>query len=152
VRKSFGTTSKKKFERETKHETQTIPKTTKNYLTVPMSCFWDGLRRKVPGLQRFAASEVRKALQSVNVPTVSVTLDGKPFTAQQLRENVAWIAADNRPWNDGHDTPVADPFIALVCEVFCCNVTFHVTGTTHRFVHPRATTTLEFTATAGHFS
>jgi hypothetical protein len=117
-----------------------------------MSCFWDGLRRKVPALQRFPSSKVREALQSVNVLTESILYNGRPFPPQQLRENWEWVKADSRPWNDGHDTPAADPFLALVCELFCCNISFNVTGTVHTFVHPKATTTIRFAASKGHFS
>ena len=117
-----------------------------------MSCFWDGLRTKVHALRHFRSSEVRGALQSANVPTRCVLYNGRAFTEQQLRENFAWVSTDDRPWNAGHDTPAADPFLALVCELFCCNISFDVRGTVHTFVHPKATTTVRFQATSGHFS
>lgn len=117
-----------------------------------MSCFWTGLCAKVPALKKHGARDVRKALQSVNVRTKTVTWNGKPLSPSVQEENWRWVKEYDRPWNDGHDTSSCDPFLALVCEAFTLNIDFTFAGASCQFRHPKATSTVVFKSSTTHFT
>ena len=117
-----------------------------------MSCFWTGLCNKVPALKKIGPKEVRKALQSVNIKTKSITWNGNPLSEQVQEENWQWVKDYSRPWNDGHDTSSCDPFLALVCEVFTINIDFSFAGASCKFRHPKAKSTVVFQSSRTHFT
>jgi hypothetical protein len=117
-----------------------------------MSCFWDGLRGKVHALSKLKTCQVRDALKAANVLTKSVTFNGERLTDARLQENYDWVKRDMHPWNGGHDTSSADPYLGLVSELFCINIHFDFAGHVQRIEHPKATVTVHFAASRTHFS
>ena len=130
-----------------------------------MSCFWQALCRKVPGLKKHRPSSVIRALKSVNCEPKDVRWDGKLLSPKECKEFVEWIDGyDPSNFSQGHDTSICDPFLALVCQVFAINITHHHTGfafengkrtqvcSSHYYKHPKATQDIAFKSSVGHFT
>ncbi|MDC0367062.1 hypothetical protein OAM67_01410 [bacterium] len=118
-----------------------------------MSCFWDGLVRKVPELRKFNASNVIAALKAHNILTPNVKVNGQKLTKQRMEENMEWIKDySEQGYNQGHFTAGEDPFLILICEAFSVNIEHSYAGHVFKFVNSRATTTLKFQSSTSHFT
>lgn len=106
-----------------------------------MTCVWVGI------LSRFSAQEINKRLcydnnffenrkpnekefvallKNNNKLTVDVLLDGIEISEKMMNENLEWV----RDYNidniyHGHDCSTADPFLMLVCQLFCVDI-YHI--------------------------
>ena len=118
-----------------------------------MSCFWDGLCRKVPELRKFNASNVIAVLKEHNMLCTHVAVNGKKLSEQQQKENHEWIKNyDAGQYNNGHLTAGEDPFLALVSQAFSVNIQHNYAGHVFKFENPRATSTLTFQSSTSHFT
>jgi hypothetical protein len=118
-----------------------------------MSCFWQGLCRKVPALRKFQPHTVCRALQSVNERTPDVTWNGENMSARLLEENFQWIEEyDSSKFNQGHLTSACDPFLALVSHAFTVNVVHDYAGHVSKFENPKAINTIHFKSSTSHFT
>ena len=131
-----------------------------------MSCFWQAVTRKIAALKNHDPSTVIRALQSVNCLTKDVRWDQEVLSAKLLEENFEWVKEYNPlQYSNGHDTSICDPFLLLICQVYCVNLVHVYTGpnfeggrqrgqvkTTHKYEHPKATSTVHFQSSVGHFT
>tara|TARA_B100001093_G_scaffold518696_1_gene604481 strand:- start:529 stop:912 length:384 start_codon:yes stop_codon:yes gene_type:complete len=127
-----------------------------------MSCFWNGLRTKIDGLQFCRTpNEVLKYLKEYNKLTTNVSWQGQHLSKQQLLDNYISIEKyDKKNVPHGHLTAALDPFLLLVCELFICRIEFQFVDTkivyeykfpnNNKPTHPLAI--YSFTATTSHFS
>ena len=125
-----------------------------------MSCFWTALCAKVQGLSNHTPGTVIAALQSVNCYTRDVAWNNEDFSPKQLAENMEWVRAyDARAYNDGHDTSICDPFLALVAQVFRLRIFHEYTGfqnrtfaIEYRHRHAGEEDVVRFHSSTGHFA
>jgi hypothetical protein len=122
-----------------------------------MSCFWTAICAKIPGMKKHQPQTVIAALQSVNCLVTDVTWNGQAFSKKQMEENMEWVKSyAPKSFNQGHDTSICDPFLALLAQVFRLEIHHAYTGfknVVHPVVykHSAAQQTVRFSSTTGHF-
>jgi hypothetical protein len=128
-----------------------------------MSCFWTGLCGKIPGLQGHRPDTLIAALQSVNCYTRDVfwsSGEAAPvlLTVKAMQENMEWVKGyDKNAYNNGHDTSICDPFLALVAQVFRLTIHHKYTGYQNAvhsvtYKHKDAVHTVNFHSSTSHFT
>jgi hypothetical protein len=118
-----------------------------------MSCFWQGLCSKVPELRNMPVDKVCFNLKSVNAKTRGLVWNNVALTEQQLQENFDWIDQyDSTQFDQGHDTSVCDPFLALVSFSFNVNIVHNYNGHVSTFTMPGATQSIQFANSTTHFT
>jgi len=95
-----------------------------------MSCFWQGLIRKVPEIKSCARSpqEVLALLKKKNQITPNVHWQGQPLSSALLLQNYKDVQSYDAPVTGGHLTSSCDPFLLLVAQIYRCHIRFKFAG------------------------
>ena len=123
-----------------------------------MSCFFDGLlaeltdeELKVLEIKR-SSPELIKILKLVNKPTPNVLWQGKFLKNKTMLDNLEHVKSyDAKTYKDGYLTSSADPFMLLLCELFCWNITFKYNGSIINMRHRSPLRKCYFRASRTHF-
>ena len=118
-----------------------------------MSCFWDGILKATQS--PLTPDGLLRWFRAHNRPTVRVLWQGKPLSAQQIKENVEWINSTTAV-GDGHLTSTCDPFLCLLTELHECDIVHMYIGTPIRYEFARSfrgrpIKTFRFKSDRGHF-
>ena len=118
-----------------------------------MSCFWDGILKATGS--PLTPTALLKWFRAHNRPTTRVLWQGKPLSAAQVKENVAWIEATTHV-GDGHLTSTCDPFLCLLTELYECDIVHLYMGHPVRYEFARSfrgrpIRTFRFQSDRGHF-
>jgi len=120
-----------------------------------MTCVWDGLINKIPGLQYHGPDSLIRALQSVNCRPTDVLWNGTKIRESEMRENLGIVDDyDPHDLHDGHLIGACDPFLLLLAQVFRLEIRQEVMSieprtqreqtTEHVYRHVDARTTIQF--------
>ena len=87
-----------------------------------MSCFWNGLRNKIPELHNKTPKQIVEYFQQHNRMTLNVRQQNTTLKCQEMKENIE--AINTYKIQDGHLTSSSDPFLLLSCELFFLDIQF----------------------------
>jgi hypothetical protein len=125
-----------------------------------MSCFWEGLAKKVPELKSMKPVQILSLLQTKNcLPThVDVLIKNKlnNLTLSQLKEHLLAIKHyhENNSLTNGHWTSTHDPFLMLVCQLWGHEIRFDFASVPITFRNTRLNSgrVLTFKSSTSHFT
>ena len=126
-----------------------------------MSCFWDGLIRKLdkddftllkldkkPNAQEFAIH-----LKKQNKICTSVQWNAEQLTNQFLKESYQAIEEYNpSKVNQGYDCSTCDPFLILLCEVLNISITHEYNRNTIIYSSTKSRKIIKCSSNTSHFS
>jgi hypothetical protein len=126
-----------------------------------MTCFWDGILRSLKK-DDFDYIQYRLSkrptdfiqyLKKHKKPMVNVLWQNNALKKQEIEEFLQWIEEYNiNGIHNGHLTSVCDPFLLLICELFCVNIKHQYNKHTIIYKNKHnARKTLIFSSNNGHF-
>ena len=127
-----------------------------------MACFWKGINRQLHRvLKHRSLPPVNLAvfLKQRNTLPVSVCVQGKPLTKQEMKEHKEAIHVyDPKTVFQGYFCSTCDPFLCLLCQLFCVDIQHNYMG--HKILyehrcgnskHMSTKKVLKFASNRGHF-
>lgn len=126
-----------------------------------MTCFWDGILKSLKkddmdyvGYKKSKTPKdfilfLKKNKKKMN----NVLWQNNILRDQELKEHLVWIDEYNiKTITNGHFTSVCDPFLLLICELFCVNIKHHYNKNTIIYNNKqKSRKTLIFSSNNGHF-
>lgn len=126
-----------------------------------MTCFWDGILKSLKkddmdyvGYKKSKTPKdfilfLKKNKKKMN----NVLWQNNILRDQELKEHLVWIDEYNiKTITNGHLTSVCDPFLLLICELFCVNIKHHYNKNTIIYNNKqKSRKTLIFSSNNGHF-
>lgn len=126
-----------------------------------MTCFWTGIMSSLtvddfnfidinakPNIPDFV-----KILKNKNSKTLNVSWNNSTLTNQQLEENITHITdfpIDSI--NGGYFCSTCEPFLLLISELFCINITHNFNGSVIEYVNKNnVRKTCKYRSDTGHF-
>lgn len=127
-----------------------------------MTCFWNALERSLKNDDYLFIEEKRpcniqqliKLLQKKNKPTYNVLWQSQSLSNKEIEENLDAINTYNIfGIYGGHLTSGSDPFLLLICELFCVEIHYKCVGTLIKYTNiKKSRKTLCFSSSKSHFS
>ena len=117
-----------------------------------MSCFWDGLRNKVPELRGKKPKDLIQYFKEMNRLTTDVCWQSQRLRMSEIRENYKTV--EEYVQQDGHLTSSSDPFLLLVSQLYGYTIEFNFAGNRICITNPSHTQqqVLQFSSSKSHFT
>ena len=97
-----------------------------------MSCFWDSILESLNNLNKINENNINnfiRFLKDQNVKTENVYWQDEKLSSKQLDENYEHINNyDISEVYNGYLCSTCDPFLILICEIFCININHDFIG------------------------
>tara|TARA_B100000401_G_scaffold223105_1_gene150951 strand:- start:2741 stop:3124 length:384 start_codon:yes stop_codon:yes gene_type:complete len=124
-----------------------------------MTCFWDGILNTLTNedfekfkFKKMPNSEFVLFLKKFNKKTENVNWNNEKFSDRQLDENFTHIKDfDYQSIRNGYDCSTCDPFLILICELFCVSIVHNYIGNKLYYNHSNPKRVLNFGSNSGHF-
>ena len=125
-----------------------------------MTCFWKGLIQGLNkpvlhySLNRAKPKELIYVLKMKNTKTTNVLWNNQQLSNQQMSENIEHVRSlDANNINYGYLCGTCDPFLLLVCELYCINILHDYNGSKITYTHKlnKKGKILQFASDRGHF-
>ena len=134
-----------------------------------MTCFWNTIINKLknkdliylfnynsignPIVRSVKPDHFAHLLIKNNMKTNNVLWQNNILRNQELKEHLTWIDEyDVKGITNGHLTSVCDPFLLLICELFCVNIKHQYNKNTILYTNKQnSRKTLIFSSNNGHF-
>jgi len=126
-----------------------------------MTCFWDGILKSLKkddldyvGYKKSKTpNEFITFLKKNKKKMNNVLWQNNTLRDQELKEHLMWIDEYNiKSIVNGHLTSVCDPFLLLICELFCVNIKHQYNKHTIFYNNKqKSRRTLIFSSNNGHF-
>ena len=129
-----------------------------------MTCFWKGI---IKGLQRDDFEYVTKMkncrkptikefiifLKNSNLMTKNIIWNGSKLSNMELQENMHAIKTFNiNNINNGYGCSTCDPFLLLICELFCVNINHYYLNRIMKYENKKESRKIiTFRSNYGHF-
>jgi hypothetical protein len=130
-------------------------------IIIYMTCFWDGiiksLKKEDFDYVKFDKSKspvnLINFLKKNNKKMINVLWQNNILREQEMEEHLSWINEYNiNDISNGHLTSICDPFLLLICELFCVNIKHQYNKYCIMYVNKnKARKTLIFSSNNGHF-
>ena len=126
-----------------------------------MTCFWDGILKSLKKDDfDFVNYKYNKSLKNFIIflkenkkRMNNVLWQNQSLKNQEIDEYLLWIKEYNiNNISNGHLTSVCDPFLLLICELFCVNIKHQYNNCTITYKNNnKVRKTLVFSSNNGHF-
>ena len=126
-----------------------------------MTCFWDGILKSlkkddldfVNYKDKKSPVQFIRFLKKYSKRMENVLWQNQTLKKQELDEYLSWIKDyDINGIPNGHLTSVCDPFLLLICELFCVNIKHQYNKYTIIYKNnSKVRKTLVFSSNRGHF-
>jgi len=126
-----------------------------------MTCFWDGILKSlkkddldfVNYKDKKSPDQFIRFLKNNSKRMENVLWQNQTLKYQELDEYLLWIKDyDINGIPNGHLTSVCDPFLLLICELFCVNIKHQYNKYTIIYKNnSKVRKTLVFSSNRGHF-
>jgi len=126
-----------------------------------MTCFWDGILKslKKEDLDYVEYDQHKSPLHFIQFlkknkkKMINVLWQNNILRDQEIKEYLTWIDEYNiNSISNGHLTSICDPFLLLICELFCVNIKHQYNNYSIMYINKnKARKTLIFSSNNGHF-
>lgn len=126
-----------------------------------MTCFWDGILKslKKEDLDYVEYNQPKTPLHFIQflkknkTKMINVLWQNNILRDQEIKEYLTWINEYNiNSISNGHLTSICDPFLLLICELFCVNIKHQYNSYSIMYINKnKSRKTLIFSSNNGHF-
>lgn len=122
-----------------------------------MTCFWDGLLKKLKptdftifGMKRKPiCDEFVMLIKSNNIKTPDVKCNGETLNDKDMESNIKRIEIIKKI-NNGYDCSCCDPVLLLISQLFTINIAHNFNGTIIDYTNTNAKRTIHIRSNLDH--